>query len=190
MPEVLHVDLDDAPRPLLHGPDAVLDPATAAVVDDAVARARDEAFQEGQRAGREQARTELGRVAQTIEASVADLRAALDAQRDEATRASLELARVVAAAVLDATPPAEALAVFDQVQQAAAVLDDAPLTVRLHVEDHRVLADLASDERFELVAEPTIPRGEVRIEGASGGAELTRQALLDAALDAFGQEAR
>ena len=190
MPEVLHVDIDDAQRTTLHGPDAVLDPATAAVVDAAVAHARDDAFREGERAGRDAARSELGRVAQAIDATVSGLRADLDAQRDEATRASLELARVVAAAVLDATPPAEALAVLDRVREATAVLDDAPLTVRLHADDHRVLADLLDDDRLDLVADATVGRGDARIEGASGGADLTRQALLDAALDAFGQEAR
>lgn len=181
MPEVLRLDVTDTTA-VLGAPAPVLDPATAAVVDQAAAEARRRGQREGEAAGRAAADRAVAGVVQ----AVAGLQAELAAQRGEATRASLEVAVRLAEAVLDATPPPDALALLDRVREAVAGLDDDHLEVRCHPDDHALLTGdgvVLDAQRCTLVADRSLKPGEARIVGTYGGAELTRQALLAAAIE-------
>jgi len=186
LPEVLRLDVPDGERRPLLRPRAELDPATTAEVERRVAAARTQAYAEGERAGHAAARAQLDVVA----AAFGRARDELVAQRSEATRASLALAEAVAIAVLDATPPAEALELLSRVAEAAEALDDDPIVVHLNPADHQILAEVAvADPRLQLTADTSIPAGEARLAGRHGGAELTRQRLRQAAMELLGEGA-
>ena len=194
MPEVLRLDIPAGATRCLVQPRAALDPATTAEVERQVAAARAAAYQEGERAGREAARAELATAVAAVERAAGAVRTELETQRAEATRASLTLAEAVATAVVDATPPAEALALLARVEEAAAALDDDPIRVSLSAADHAALSAASSDasigdRRLELVADPRLQPGQARLEGSFGGTDLTRRALLTAALEVLGEGA-
>jgi flagellar biosynthesis/type III secretory pathway protein FliH len=190
LPEVLRLDVPAGARRPLVRPRAELDPATYAEVERRVAAARAEAYAEGERAGQAAARTQLATLVAGVERAVGAVRDELVAQRTEATRASLTLAGTVAVAVLDATPPAEALELLARVEEAAEALDDDPILVRLNPADHEVLAGVSlSDPRLQLLADPSVGAGDARLAGRFGGAELTRERLLAAALEVLGEGA-
>lgn len=189
MPDVLRLTVDDTKVHRLAPPVPVLDPPTAAAVDQVVADARVEAFRDGEAAGRAAARAELDRAVAAVTAALEQTRDELRSGRDAMSRASLDLAHAVATAVLDRTPAPEALEVFESVRRAVALLDDAPLRVHLGVDDARVLEGADVDGHLEIVADATIAPGEARVVGPSSGAELTRSALVTAALEQLGQEA-
>ena len=175
MPEVLRLDIPEGATRSLGKPRAALDPATTAEVERQVAAARAQAYREGERAGREAARAELAQVVAAVEQAADAVRADLAAQREEATRASLALAEAVATAVVGATPSPDALALLARVEEAAAALDDDPIRVVVSADDHAVLSEQ--------------PLGDPRLEGSFGGADLTRRALLAAALEVLGEGA-
>ena len=181
MPEVLRIPVAEAVHTLAP-PRAVLDAPTAALVDQAVAAARAEAYREGEAAGRAAATASIEQAVARVVEVVAALHAEVVGQRDTAATVDLQLAAALATEVLDATPPAAALEVLDRVRQAAAILDDDPLEIRLHPETHAVLDGSCEGGRLRLVADPTLAPGDARVVGAWGGAELTRVALLEAAV--------
>lgn len=188
MPEILHVpDEVTASRPL-RAPSAVLDPMTAAIVDQAVAEAEERAHREGEIAGRRAALEETQRAVHAVQVSLDAVRAELEAQRQLATDNNLEVIRAVAQAVLDRTPPDDALCVLDRVRRAVEALDADRLEVRLNPADQQVLAEHVHDERLDLVADASVAVGDAVIGTAVAGAMLTRQALLDAALRALAEE--
>lgn len=190
MPEVLRLDIPVGQRRPLLQPRAALDPATTAEVERQVAAARVTAYAEGERAGRQAAHAEVATAVAAVERACGAVRTELEAQRSEATRASLALAEAVAIAVVGATPPAEALALLARVEEAAAALDDDPITVTLHPDVHAALADApVADRRLELTADPRVPAGQARLSGSFGGADLTRSCLLAAALEVLGEGA-
>lgn len=190
MPEVLRVDVPDGARRPLGRPRAELDPATTAEVERLVALAQAEAYAEGERAGQAAARAQIAGMVTSIEQAIIAVHEELLGQRAEATRASLELAGTVATAVLGQTPPAEALALLDRVEEAAAGLDDDPITVRLNPADHKALAEAAGgDDRLQLTADPAVRPGDARLVGRFGGADLTREALVAVALEVLGEGA-
>jgi flagellar assembly protein FliH len=185
LPELLRLPVADGVHTLV-APAPVLDATTAAVVDRAVAAARAEAFREGEAAGRAAAVDAADRAATAVVGALDGLHQEAVAQREEACRAVLELAVDLAGDVLGRTPPDDALAVLDRVRAVVAMLDDDPLEVRLHPEDHAALlaAEAAVGGRLRLVADPQVVPGDARVTGTWGGAELTRRALLAAAADA------
>jgi flagellar assembly protein FliH len=188
LPEVLQLSVaDDAVR-TLPAPGVVLDARSADAVERAVEAALDDAraqaFREGEAAGR----AATVEAAERGAAALTQLRHELADQRAAATAASLELATAVAAAVLDRTPPDDALLVLERVRRAVALLDDAPLQVHLHPADHAVLAGMVLPPGVEPVADPSLGSGSARLRGAHGGAELTRSALFAAALEALGED--
>jgi len=177
--DVLRLTVSDDAR-VIAAPSPVLDPATSAVVEQAVAAARAQAYAAGAAAGRQAASAASG-------AAVVELAGRLDAlvhevaaQRETAGQVDVALAVELASEVLSATPPASALEVLDRVRDAATVLDDDPLAVHLHPDDHAMLADAPLEARLRLVADPSVGRGDARLVGAWGGAEVARAALLDA----------
>lgn len=181
MAELLRLTVDDTARTLA-APTPILDAVTADVVDRAAAAARAEGhaqgYAEGEAAGRVTAAETAARLAAQLDALLTELLAQRAATRD----ADLHLATQLATAVIGATPPASALEVLDRVRQAATVLDDDPLEVRLHPDDVAALDGAAHDSRLRLVADPSVAAGDAVLTGAWGGAELTRAAMLDAAV--------
>ncbi|MFA9430931.1 hypothetical protein [Egicoccus sp. AB-alg2] len=175
MAELLRLTVSDDVRTLAP-PAPVLDPATAAVLDRAVADARAQAYAEGEAAGRRAAAAAATQVAGRLEALLQETLA----QRDAARTADLALAAELASEVLAATPPTPALDLLDRAREAAALLDDDPLEVRLHPDDHAALAGAPLDARLRLSADPAVARGDARLVGTWGGAEVTRAALLQA----------
>lgn len=189
MSDILQLHVDDTEIRTLRVPGAVLDPSTQRVVDAAVAAAREQAHAEGVAAGRAMAAEHVERAATAITDAVGRLHGELVAQRDAATAASLDLARATAAAVLDRTPPSDALELFDTIRDAVGLLDADALSVRVSPDDHAVLDELPAIAGLQLVADPAMTAGEAQVDGRHCGAELTRVALLDAALDALGEAA-
>ena len=190
MSDILRLEVDETQIHALGAPQPVLDPTTAAVVDQKVAAARAEAFAQGEAAGRLAAVEELTALKDSIEAALTGLHDVLQQQRAEAARASLDLAEAVASAVLDRTPPDQAREVVERVRQAIHYLDPDDLQIAVHPDDHALLAADGLPAGGSWVADTTLARGEARIVGPYGGAELTRTALLDAALEVLGEDAR
>lgn len=186
MPEVLRLPVADAVHTLA-APSAVLDAATAAVVEAAVADARREAYARGEAAGRAAAEAAASEVAAALATALDEVRAQLRADRQAATAATIEVAERLAAAVLDAAPADEATVVLARLRAAIELLDDVPLEVHLAPATQALLADHLTgrlgDRRVTVVADPTLAPAEARIVGADGGAELTRRAMLAAAVE-------
>ena len=177
MAELLHLEIDESVRTLA-APKAVLDPATAAVVERASDAAHARGYTEGIAAGRSAAAVAAAQVVAKLDEMLGELLA----QRDAAREADLALAARLATDVLGATPPIDAIALLDRVREAATVLDDDPLEVRLNPADLAAIGDAPRDRRLHLLADPAVAPGETVLAGAWGGAELTRAAMLEAAM--------
>ncbi|MFP4636424.1 MAG: FliH/SctL family protein [Nitriliruptoraceae bacterium] len=187
---MLAVDVDAAATRSLGVDELAVDPATAGVIEQAVADARERAYREGVDEGRAEVRQQLNALGTAVRGAVGELRAEFAAEREHVAAASLELARAAATAVLDRTPPDEALVVLERVRAALDLLDDGPLTVRLHPDDQAVVADAAGDlDQVEFVADARLDRGEAAVSGPYSAAQLTRAAMLEAALEALAEEA-
>ena len=177
MAELLHLTVDESVHTLA-APRAVLDPATTAVVERASDAAHARGYAEGIAAGR----TAAAAAAAQIVARLDEVLAELLAQRDAAREADLALAARLATDVLGATPPVDALALLDRIREAATVLDDDPLEVRLNPADLAAIGDAPRDRRLQLLDDPAVAAGEAVLAGAWGGAEMTRAAMLEAAM--------
>lgn len=187
MPEILRLTVDDRVR-TLREPGAVLDAATRAVLEAAVGQARAEAYRDGEAAGRASAVDAAEAAADTVRRALSDVLVELRAQVVQATECNLVFATEIATAVLERVPPDDALSVLDRVRRAVDVLDDRPLTVRLHPDDAASLA-AADTEGLDLVADPSLRRGDARVVGAHSGAELTRTAMVAAAASVLSEDA-
>jgi flagellar biosynthesis/type III secretory pathway protein FliH len=183
LPEILHVQIDDAAVHRLGAPQATLDASTMAVVDAKVAEATARAYADGEAAGRAAAVAAADRAAQAVQAAVGQVHAELVAQREQATRLQLDVAAELAEAVIGRVPADDALAVLARVESAMALLDDPELTLHLHPDDHAVLAERRI-AGVTVRADPSVSPGDARITGAHAGAELTRTALLAAVVEA------
>ncbi|WP_052668820.1 hypothetical protein [Nitriliruptor alkaliphilus] len=180
MPEVLRGTVVGgstlvAPAPVW---DAVTAAAVAAERDDAERRG----YQRGVADGRAEASADVARVAAALAGLLDRVYAEVAAQRDAAVAIDLDLVRATVDAVLGSAPPAAATAVLDRVRDAAAMLDDPTLEVRLHPSDHAAVAGAALDPRLDLVADATVEPGDATVTGTWGQADLRRAALRDAAL--------
>jgi flagellar biosynthesis/type III secretory pathway protein FliH len=181
LPEVLRIEVGDEVR-RLGAPDPVLDPAMAAIVESAAAAAEGHGYREGERAGRAAAEAAAERGAAAIVDAVQGVRDEIRSQREAACRATLDVAERLAREVVGRTPPDDAMVVLDRVRQVIDALDDDHLEIRVHPDDEAALAGHLDDARLQLVADPSVASGDARVLGAWGGAELTREALLAAAL--------
>jgi flagellar biosynthesis/type III secretory pathway protein FliH len=181
LPEVLRIEVADGVR-RLGAPDPVLDPAMASVVAAAAADAEARGYREGERAGRGAAEAAAQRGAAAIAGAVQAVHEEIRSQREAACRATLEVAERLAREVVGRTPPDDAMVVLDRVRQVIAALDDDRLEIRVHPDDEAALAGHLDDARLQLVADSSVAPGDARVLGAWGGAELTREALLAAAL--------
>ncbi len=166
----------------LVAPAPVWDPITAAAMASERDAAHAEGFASGLAQGRAEAAAAIDRVSAALSAALDGLHAEVAAQRELATVTDLTLVRAVVDAVLGDAPPASALAVLDHVREAAAMLDDAALEVRLSPADHDVVAGAELDPRLTLVADPTVAAGEATVAGTWGRADLRRDALREAAI--------
>lgn len=188
MAEVLHLDDDPSSVRALAAPGAVLDPATAQVLEQAVAEAEERGRRDGERAGREAAAAEVARAVTAVTDALEHVTRELTDARVLAAATNLDAVRTVAEAVLGRTPPAEALEVLDRVRAAVDLLDADRMEVRLHPIDHQVLDDAVDDDRLQLVADPKVAQGDAVVGTSVAGARLTRAALLEAALRAVTEE--
>jgi flagellar biosynthesis/type III secretory pathway protein FliH len=186
LPDILRAEVGDEVR-RLSAPTPVLDPATAAIVEATATEAEARGFREGERAGRAAAEAAAQRGAGAISGAVQALHDEIRGQRAAACEATLEVAEHLARAVVGRTPPDEALDVLARVREAIAALDDERFEVRVHPEDEAALAGHLDDARLRLVADPSMSPGDARVAGEWGGAELTREALLAAALAGGGE---
>lgn len=182
MPEILQLTVADDRVHALRGPVPVLDPATAEVVEAAIAEATARAYREGEASGRGAAVDAADRAGAGIVNAVRELLTEVRAQVQTATELNLAFAADVAAAVLERIPPDDALTVLDRVRRAVEALDELPLQVRLHPDDAAALASAPTDG-LELIVDPTMARGDARVVGASSGAELTRLTMVAAAAE-------
>lgn len=188
MSDILHLAVDDGRVRTLQVPAARLDPATQQVVDAEVDAARRAAFAEGEVSGRALAADDLARAVDAVSGALGRVHRELTEQRDQATAASLEVAHAAASVVLDRTPPADALEVLERVREASRILDAEAFTVAVHPDDAAVLEELPAIAGLRWVADASLPPGEARIETEHGGADLTRRALLDAAIRLLGED--
>jgi flagellar biosynthesis/type III secretory pathway protein FliH len=184
LPEILHVQIDDAAVHRLGAPQATLDVSTMAVLDARVAEATAVAYADGEAAGRAAAVDAAARTARAVEAAVGQVHAELAAQREQATRLQLDVAATLAEAVLGRVAPDDARTVLARVEAAMALLDDPELTLHLHPDDHAVLG-AHPVAGVSLHVDASLAAGDARITGAYAGAELTRAALLAAVVDAL-----
>jgi flagellar biosynthesis/type III secretory pathway protein FliH len=181
LPEVLRIEVGDEVR-RLGAPDPVLDPAMAAIVESSAAEAEARGRREGERAGRAAAEAAAQRGAAAIAGALQAVHEEIRSQREAACRATLEVAERLAREVVGRTPPDEATVVLDRVRQVVEALDDDRLEIRVHPDDQAALAPHLDDARLHLVADASVAVGDARVLGAWGGAELTREAMLSAAL--------
>jgi flagellar assembly protein FliH len=166
----------------LVAPAPVWDAVTASAITAEREAAKREGYARGVADGRAEVAAELARVGGALTAALDHLHAELAAQRDAATAVDLELVLGVVEAVLGVAPPAAATTVLDRVREAAAMLDDPSLEVRINPGDLAVIAGAALDPRLELVGDDTVAPGEAEVNGTWGRADLRRAALRDAAL--------
>jgi flagellar biosynthesis/type III secretory pathway protein FliH len=166
----------------LVAPAPVWDAATTAAIDAERVQAEERGYTRGLAEGRAAAAAEIGRAAAAVSSAIASLRAEVVEQREAAIAVDLELVRATVDAVLGVAPPASAEIVLDRIRDAATMLDDPTLEVRLHPADLAGLEGGAFDPRLTLVADPAIGPGEAAISGTWGRADLRRAALRDAAL--------
>lgn len=189
MAEVLHATGDTMDVRSLAAPAAIVDPATARLIDATVAEATARAHQDGEAAGRQAAMQEVAQAVAAVRDGLDRVTAELTAQRELALTADLELVSAVAEAVLERTPPDDAMDVLDRIREAVDLLDADAIQVRVNPQDHAVLTEHTDDARLQLVADPAVERGEATIGTPVAGAQLTRRALLDAALRVIAGEA-
>lgn len=191
MSDILHLPVDRSSPRSLRSPDAVLDPATSAVVEQAVAAASAEAYARGRADGHRDALEDRDRLRSSIEAAIAAARADLAEHRDQTIAASLELAREVAAAVLDRTPPDDAVQLVERVRDTLSLLEANDLEVAVHPDDHgEVSEQMPAVGGVRWRPDATLGRGEAQIRTPYGGAVLTRAALLEAAMVVLEGQAR
>ncbi len=182
MAEILRQTISGEPHRLVQ-PRPRLDAVTARHVDELVTEAEARGRRAGEAAGAGAARVAAQRAATAVIARLDDVAEALGAHRRELTAASTELARRVCDAVLARTPPDEASAVLGRVQEAVAALDEEAIEVRLNPDDHAVLGEaVLADRRLALVADGAVARGDAVLAGRHAGVDLTRAALVEAAL--------
>lgn len=189
MSDILRLPVHDAAPRSLRQPDAVLDAATAAAVDRAIAAARDEAYANGRADGRAEASAHLEQLRQCIATTGDELRSELHSQRGDAVAANIELAQRLATAVLGRTPPDEPAQILERVRAALTFLDAEDIEVALHPDDHALLStdDPPAGMRFIIGAD--LAPGDARVTIPNGGAELSRAALLDAAVAVLAEDA-
>lgn len=166
----------------LVAPAPVWDPVTASAMTAEREAAERQGYARGVADGRAEVAAELARVGGALTAALDHLHAEVAAQREVATAVDLDLVLGVVDAVLGAAPPTAALTLLERVREAAAVLDDPTLQVRLHPSDLAVVSGAAVDPRLELVGDDTVTPGEAEVTGTWGRADLRRAALRDAAL--------
>lgn len=180
-------------------PPQVGETATALVRRDATPRptvsdlealekqARDEGYAAGRSEGlasaQQEANARLARL-DALYASAAQPLAALDeATEQELARLALAVARQVIAHELKTTPEL----VIHAVRQAATALPSATreLRVRLHPADVALLRDLdATETHWQLTADPTLARGDCRLESERSRLDATVETRLAALVDA------
>jgi flagellar biosynthesis/type III secretory pathway protein FliH len=166
----------------LVAPAPVFDPATAAAVAAERQAADAAGYARGLAEGRAAAAEGIARLAASMDAALASLQGELAAERETALATDLTLVQAVVEAVLGSAPPTAALTLLDRVREAAAMLDDPRLEVRVHPGDHTVLADASLDPRIDLVADPAVAAGDATVAGTWGQADLRRTALRESAL--------
>ena len=107
---------------------------------------------------------------------------------DAATRADevVALARRLAGAILDRELSEGGAALLDRVRAAVDVLDHGPFTVHLAEVDAAVLDghEASLPAGTDVAVDPRLAPGEARVTGHWSGADLTRDAMLDALLEA------
>lgn len=175
------------PSPALGSTPRALDapaPALDEFVRARVSEARAAAFDEGRRHGAEQARQDLGAALERIESAFASVRSDLRALQQARAGAAVDLAEVMATAVLGRVPHDGGEVLLGRLREALGRLDDAPLTVRVHPTDAElVTAAVARAGEVAVTADPALPAGEAVVEGAWARADLTRAAAWDAIRD-------
>lgn len=180
MPEVLRAAVVGGST--LVAPAPVWDPVTAAAIDAEREAAERRGYERGVADGRTEAAAALARTAAALTAALDGLHAELVDQRRTAIAADLELVRTTVEAVLDEAPPTSALALLGRITEAAAMLDDPVLEVRLHPEDLAVLDGADLDPRLQLVPDAAVALGEATVAGTWGRADLRRARLREVAL--------
>ncbi len=195
------------PQPEAQAPVAVLveempaaEPPAPMFTEDEINLARESAFDEGRRQGREEAaRADEARVAQGLAAIAGALDDLVRRQEDANAEAARDAARVAYTAVRKVLPAACRVYAFEEVANVVEevigqVLDEPRIIVRVGPG----LADLLRP-RLEAVADghgfegrvvvqedPRLPAGNCRVEWADGGAERDQARLLaeiDAAVE-------
>jgi len=184
LPEILHrAAADETPRRLAV-PTAMLDPATEQVVAERIAQAAEEAWRDGYEKGNTDGRAAVNATTTTLRTHLGQMLTELRSQREVATAVHIDVARSLATAVLGATPPDSANTVLTRIGDALALIDDT-VTVYLHPDDAAAVGTAISDDNVTVATDSRLGLGEVRINGLHGGAQLTREQLLNAAAEAW-----
>ena len=173
--------VDEAPQFFRDGP-VFVSRETEAMIEQAAAKAYERGLQEGRRRGL--AELQLG--TDSIRAALAS--SLTEARRIHETNAAetLEAAVRIAEFVLGHAAHDEGVAVAARINEAMADLDGGPFTIAVSPTDvESATAAMAAEAGASVVADPALTRGEARIRGSWGTAELTHQVALDAARRAF-----
>jgi flagellar assembly protein FliH len=167
-------------------------PVHEALVRDAEREAYERGMNDGRNAAEAHAARRLVDEASRLASAAQSMLAVLDVERERVEREAMRLAEIVgrklAGHLVDLYPRDVILTV---VSDALAPLRRAPhLVVRLAVQDvepiREALVTIAHDRGFEgrivVLGEPSIPRGDCRIEWADGGIVIDR-AVTEAAIE-------
>jgi flagellar biosynthesis/type III secretory pathway protein FliH len=148
-----------------------------ALVDDAAAAAYEQGLRAGEQAAAAALEGALGRVRQAFAA----VREEIAALRRERAGADVELATAIAETVVGREPSDGGRALLGRLRSAMAELDDAPLVVRVHPGDERlVAAAVARDGEVSVEGDPALQPGEAVVDGPFGSADVTRRAAWEA----------
>ncbi len=192
MPDVLrHAPPAPAPH-RLSAPSVHVDPITERHLEHRIEVAERDAFARGEQAGRAAAEQAADRAARAIVAAIDRWTEEVREQREAATARNLDLVALVSRAVVGASPPTSANLLADRIRTAVDSLQAPDLTVHVHPQDAdavRVALDAdPSTTVLHVVADARRSPGDAVVEGGHCGARLTRDALLQIAIELVGEE--
>jgi len=146
---------------------------------------REAAYNKGLAEGRSQGSQEMGQRVESISAAITlscgDLQERLERSRQSYAGGVVQLAEVIAEAVIGRTPHDEGAAILARVRAALDQLDDPQLRITVHPDDLGIVRDgLGSHPGIEVTADSNLSLGEAQISGGWSHADLTREAAWDA----------
>ncbi len=160
---------------------AELDPRVRQVIDAERRRAHDAGYAAGVAEATAHLDERIGTLARAVTLACGELLEQLDSTRQATVGGVVALAEDIARVVIGRTPHDGGAAALDRVEAALERIDDRPVRVLVHPDDHDLMATaLAGRPELSVSDDPSLLPGEVRLRGGWSQADLTRAAAWEA----------